>query len=195
MPATYFDTMAALADPTMELSREDPDAQIVRSLAAGDPDAPARLAERFERPLRSFLIRHVGDDPQLVDELVQDVLLAAWKGAGRFDGRARVSTWVFSIAHRQAISALRRRRPPTEPLSERLRAPADPSIDEHDDLHRALAELPEGQRAVIELTFIFGFSYREIAAILEIPEGTVKSRASVARSSLRDALEPEGRGR
>jgi RNA polymerase sigma-70 factor (ECF subfamily) len=183
--------MQAPTDPMIASPQEDSDAPLIRALAAGDPAAPARFAERFEGPLRAFLARQVGDDEQLVDELVQDALLAAWKGASRFDGRARVSTWVFAIARRQAISALRRRRPVSEPLSEELPSPTEPLADEFDDLHRALAALPPAQRAVLDLTFTFGFSYKEIAAILDVPEGTVKSRASVARGSLRRALAPE----
>jgi RNA polymerase sigma factor (sigma-70 family) len=181
--------MPAVADPIVVSPPKDPDAQIIRDLAAGDPQAAADLARRFQRPLRAFLARLVGGDEQLAAELVQDTLVAVWKGAADFDGRSRVSTWVFAIAHRQAATALRRRRLPTLPLTDELRAPPAPSPVEHDDLRQALAALPTGQHAVLELTFTFGFSYREIAEILQIPEGTVKSRASAARHALRKALD------
>lgn len=88
----------------------------------------------------------------------------------------------------RAVSALRARRPTTEPLDDALLvAPVSPP-GEHDDLHQALAALPAGQRAVLELTFTFGFAYPEIATILDIPVGTVKSRASAARTTLRAGL-------
>lgn len=189
--------MRAVADRAApEQTRDETDARLLAQAADGDAAAFAALARRFERPLRSYLTRLVRC-PQLAEELTQDALLGAWRGAAGFDGRARVSTWIFAIAHRRAASALRRRRPPMSPLEDAADQPdhrPDPlHAAETADLRAALALLPAGHRAVLELTFTFGFDYREIAEILDIPVGTVKSRASTARRRLRHTLQHAGR--
>lgn len=181
--------------PAPGRASDETDARLLSQAADGDTVAFAALARRFERPLRSYLTRLVRC-PGLAEELTQDTLLGAWRGAKGFDGRARVSTWMFAIAHRKAASALRRRRLPTIPLDDTAEHTActhDPLDAVHaDDLRTALASLAPTHRTVLELTFTFGFDYREIAEILDIPVGTVKSRASSARHRLREALQHAG---
>ena len=135
--------------------------------------------------------------PDLVEEVTDDVLLVVWRQADRFAGRSRPSTWIFGIAYRKAMKALRRqrRRRDTDPLPEPVRSASEGPEgrtlrrERAEALSRALAELSPEQRAVIELTYYQGFSCRETAEALGCPEGTVKTRMYYARRRLRGLLD------
>jgi RNA polymerase sigma-70 factor (ECF subfamily) len=141
-------------------------------------------------------VRDLVRDEGLAEELTSDVMVDVWRGAGRFAGRSRVRTWVFGIAHHKAIDALRRSRLRTVPLDEIAEVPArndDPAqsaLDaaERQRLEAALASLSAEHRAVLELTYVAGFSQAEIAEIVGCPVATVKTRAFYAKARLRDAL-------
>lgn len=141
-------------------------------------------------------VRDLVRDDGLAEELTSDVMVEVWRGAGKFGGRSRVRTWVFGIAHHKAIDALRRRRTPAVPLDELLGVPSDEESPEDAALRAAdgrrleaaLASLSADHRAVLELTFVEGFSQKEIAEIVDCPVATVKTRAFYAKQRLRDAL-------
>jgi len=140
-----------------------------------------------------------------------DVFVELWRNAGRFRGESRVTTWIFGIAHFKCLAASRaarrnKRSAVVSTETEILEAMPDP-LDAEDALaarervsqvKAALLILPEGQRKVVELAFVEGLGYGEIAARLGVAEETVKTRISRARSMLRRLLqgvdEPGGRG-
>jgi RNA polymerase sigma factor (sigma-70 family) len=130
----------------------------------------------------------------LVEEVLDDTMLVVWRRAHTFDGSAKLSTWLFAIAYRQALKALRQRG--CEPgLDEEPAAPGDAEPDSrlqqqqlHACLDEALAALSVEHRAVIELTYYLGHSCREIADIVDCPVATVKTRMFHARRRLRSAL-------
>lgn len=126
----------------------------------------------------------------LAEEVVQETMLAVWNGAASFTGRSRVSTWVFGIARNQAYNLLRREKRGDRRPREEFVLP-DPSDGVHEELRvlDALATLPSDQREVVFLTFYEGLSYAQIASILGIPEGTVKSRMYHAKRRLAQELE------
>jgi RNA polymerase sigma-70 factor (ECF subfamily) len=139
--------------------------------------------------------------PEMVEEIVNDVMLVVWQSADRFEGRSRPSTWVLGIAYRQALKALARhgrRGGDHEELGD-APSPPDPGDGPEGRLWRhelrrrldtALAALSVEQRAVVELTFYHGLSYPEIAELLGCPLNTVKTRMFYARHRLRQ-LVPE----
>ncbi len=177
--------------------RSDPDADLVERLAAGDRDALERLYARYGRPLFSYLVDLVGDRG-LAEEIVQDTFVAAWRGGAAFEGRSSVSTWLFGIARRQARDRQRGVRPETMPLDELRDESEEPRPDaevlaaaDRADLVAALDRLPVHHREPLVLAFAHGLSGPEIASVLGIPEGTVKSRLHAARAALRAHLEPE----
>ena len=141
-------------------------------------------------------VRDLVRDDGLAEELTSDVMVEVWRGAGRFAGRSRVRTWIFGIAHHTAIDALRRSRVRTVPLDDLADQPsatAGPEAAalhaaERDQLEAALASLSAEHRAVLELTYVGGFSQKEIADIVGCPVATVKTRAFYAKGRLRDAL-------
>ena len=141
-------------------------------------------------------VRDLVRDDGLAEELTSDVMVEVWRSAAKFAGRSRVRTWLFGIAHHKAIDALRRRRVPTLPLDELLtvasdvEGPEDAAVRAADRtrLDEALAALSPEHRAVLELTFVQGFSQKEIGEIVACPPATVKTRAFYAKARLRDLL-------
>jgi RNA polymerase sigma-70 factor (ECF subfamily) len=165
-----------------------------------------RIAERDRVAFETFFgthgpavhrfVRDLVRDDGLAEELTSDVMVEVWRSAGKFGGRSRARTWVFGIAHHKAIDALRKRRTTLVPLDDLLGAASDVEspeaaavrADERRRLEAALASLSAEHRAVLELTYIEGFSQKEIADIVACPIPTVKTRAFYAKQRLRDAL-------
>ncbi len=188
-------------DVTEPASEPSPDERLIDQVAAGDADA---LAQLYDRHAPWLLLRLSGRcaDSGLVDELVQDTFLAVWRGAGRYrrgPGNS-VGAWIWTIASRRLVDALRARRARPQhgaaAPETAERAQAAPSAEQHvladysyGELGTALDRLSPELRAVIRATVIDGLTTRDAAAVLGIPEGTVKTRARRARMQLRDALE------
>jgi RNA polymerase sigma-70 factor (ECF subfamily) len=167
--------------------------------ARGDRAAFERLFRAYEHRLYRFSLGLVRD-AQLAEEITGDVMLDVWRGAQRFRGDAKVSTWIFGIAHHKCVDALRRRRPEHVEL-QTLSAVSDVGAGPEelalaDSFRRALgdamSELTPEHRAVLELTFINGCSQAEIAAIVGCPVNTVKTRVFYARQQLRRVLDRRG---
>ncbi len=131
-------------------------------------------------------VQRVVRDPAMSEEVTQEVFVELWNSASRFDGgRASVTTWAVTIARRRAVDRVRReqsQRNRIEALSWQ-RADGSAAVDddvvstiEAQEVNRALAELPDDQRTVIELAFLDGLSHSVIAEQLGVPLGTVKGR-------------------
>ncbi|MEL6341641.1 MAG: sigma-70 family RNA polymerase sigma factor [Myxococcota bacterium] len=164
-----------------------------------DKAAFASLFQYFAPRLRAYLLRG-GADAIVVEELVQDVMLIVWRGAAEYDPRrAAVSTWIFTIARNRRIDRLRRARRPEPEVGDPHFTPSAPDApDEHtaetrraERLRLALQQLPEEQATILHQMYFDGRSQREIAASLNIPLGTVKSRVRLAMSRLRETLAEE----
>lgn len=173
------------------------EADLLARTARGDEAAFEGLFRRFERPLYAYFFRMLQDGPT-ADELVCETMTIVWKNARTYRGEARVSTWVFGIAHRLGLAAIHRRRPTVslEDVGEMLASDGPEIAAERADLgarvRTAVAALPPEHREVVELTFFHGFSYQEIAKILSVPVNTVKTRMFYARQKLRPILERAG---
>ncbi len=178
---------------------------LLRQTARGDEVAFNELYQRYQRPLFNYLLRLV-QEQEAAEELLQEVFVAVWTGAGRFEGRSKLRTWLYRIAHNQAISWLRRHLRTAELTRELVTLESAPETGaggpdperqairswQMDRILEAMAELSPHHRAVIELTFVQSFSYREIAEVLDCPVGTVKSRMSHAMRQLNRLLSREG---
>jgi RNA polymerase sigma-70 factor (ECF subfamily) len=181
------------------------DRVLIARVAVGDRLAFEELYHRYYQRLFGFLLR-LTRRPPLVEELLQETLLAVWRSADRFAGRSAPSTWILGIAYHQAMKALNRaseREPPAD-LAFCAEEPPPPDLvydrrERAGRIGRALAQLSAEQRSVVELTFVQGFTYPEIAEILDCPVNTVKTRMFHARRRLRELLPAvgirgEGRG-
>jgi RNA polymerase sigma-70 factor, ECF subfamily len=181
--------------------REDDDLRLIARVAAKDQQAFTILYQRYAPRLGRFLSTSLKSDVP-VDEAVNDTMLVVWRKAGQFDpDRACLSTWLFGIAYHAGLKALARSaKESCAPLPIGERRDREEPENTHDpattvlgwelgrELMAALEQLSAEHRAVIELTFVEGFSYPQIASIVGCPENTVKTRMFHARRRLAQLL-------
>lgn len=171
--------------------RDEPD-EIARA-AAGDVAAFGRLAARHADSLfRCALV--LSGDRHWAEDLAQETLVEAWQSLGRFDGRCRLSTWLYGILRHRFLKGRQRQQRASQATSQRLdhHLGSDPSpahtAEMSEDAARirsAVASLPQEHRLVVELRFFAAAHLDEIAAALDCPLGTVKSRLHHGLEKLR----------
>jgi RNA polymerase sigma-70 factor, ECF subfamily len=161
------------------------DDELITALAAGDD---AALRELFKRhaPWLSGRLR-AGLSPPDVEDVLQETFLAIWKGAGGYRPQGTPQAWMWVIARNQAALLLRRRGPATAPLDETPQPGLDPAEAAliRAEIAAALSG-PDGE--LLRLMYVQDRPVAEVAAILGVPAGTVKSRAHRARQLLRGAM-------
>jgi RNA polymerase sigma-70 factor, ECF subfamily len=155
------------------------DQELVARLAAGEHAALEQLLRRWDRPLHAFVARQTGDMD--VEDLRQETWLRVVRAADRFQPDKTFSTWLFAIALNLCRDWHRRRRaaaPGPEAVAHALAAGdgGPPSVEDALEARRLLAELPEGLRSVVVLRYYHDMSEEQMAEVMDIPRGTVKSR-------------------
>ena len=164
---------------------------LLKRVVTGDRGAFSDLYRQYHARLYGYLYRTL-PSAAMVEEALDDVMYVVWKDGGKFRGRSSVSTWIFGIAYRIALGAMRKERR----YQARLDWSKDTDIlaggDEPPDnlLATAFAHLSSDHRQVVELTYFGGFSYREIAEIAGCPVNTIKTRMYHAKRRLK-VLIPE----
>jgi RNA polymerase sigma-70 factor (ECF subfamily) len=188
--ARESDTIARVADSNRD------DADLLAAIAAGDRGAFEELYHRFSRAVYGLSLRRLGDRERAEDAL-QETFAAVWRSARSYDPeRGPAGPWLYAVARNAIVDRLRAS---GEPLAE---PPDTPSPDAGPAeaaeagwvawrVHRALAELPEHERSVIELAYWSGLSQSEVARFLNIPLGTVKTRTRSGLSRLARLLDAE----
>lgn len=181
------------ADPAKGVS-VDEEAALLARVAAEERDAFEALYRLYSPRLQRF-VYGITKQPALVEDILDDTMMVVWRKAYTFNHTAKVSTWIFAIAYRQALKALKRLGSWEETeLDERMDASApgpDDALQQQElrkHLDDALGVLSPEQRAVMELTYYFGYACREIAQIMGCPVDTVKTRMFYARRKLKAAL-------
>ena len=178
------------------------DAELLRRSGQGDEDAMTVFYREHGQVVFAQVLLVAGDRV-LAEEIVQDVMLAVWRGAGSFRGESSVRSWVIAIARRQTRDRLRGQRlrvvndafladqPGSGPSPEVM------ALDRAElaEVRGAIRELAPAHREVLGLAFGSGLSLPEVAGVLEVPVGTVKSRLSAARTALNGILERKGQNR
>ena len=172
------------------------DEMLVTRIAAGDKLAMQALFARHRASVYRWLLRFVGNE-SVAEDLLSDVFFDVWQQAGRFEGRAAVTTWLLSIARFKALSA-RRRRTHAE-LDETIEATVADSADNPEialqkksrsELVRAaLMKLSPDHREIVDLVYYHEKSVEDCALILGIPAATVKTRLFYARKKLADQVQ------
>jgi len=198
-------------------SDPDQDAQVFEPRTVADRDAAPdpddlldRAARGDEQAFAAYydlmadrvygLIRSVLRDPARSEEVTQEVMLELWRTAPRYTAsRGSSTTWALTIAHRRAVDRVRsevasRDRDHRVAVRDAVTEAPDVAVLVEDRLERervtrALQELTESQRESVELAFYGGYSHREVAAMLDLPLGTVKTRIRDGLIRLRDRLE------
>jgi RNA polymerase sigma-70 factor (ECF subfamily) len=178
--------------PDADLAADD--AGLMASIAKGDVLAFEKLYKQYGPRLTAFLRRFTAH-PHLIDEIINDTMLVVWQKAHTYNQTCKVSTWVFSIAYRQGLKALRSLRQKTEILVDEDELSDMPEPEQQMNhlqmrklLENALGELSLEQRNVIALTFYHGMAYDEIAHTMRCPVNTIKTRMFHARRKLRSLL-------
>lgn len=175
------------------------DFELVSRVAGGDQAAIRLLFQRHHARVFRFVVRQTGSEA-MAEDIANEVFLELWRQAGRFEGRAQVSTWLLGIARFKVLSERRKRRdaPLDDEVAGRIADDADTpeatelKRDKAAALRRLVDALPEAQRLAVDLAYYHGKSVVEIAEILEIPAATVKTRMFYARKSLGEALAAAG---
>jgi RNA polymerase sigma-70 factor (ECF subfamily) len=185
-------------------SDDETDLKLLARVREGDRAAFRELHSRYYGAVLRFAYR-ITRRLDLAEEAVNDVMLVVWRDARAFAGRSSVATWIMGIAYRKAMKSVvtSRRwsiRKAAVDFGEWLEH-SGPHVEptEHEDLRdlldAALDRLSPDHRAVVELTYFHGCSYEEIAAIVDCPVNTVKTRMFHARAKLRKLLPTLGEGR
>jgi RNA polymerase sigma-70 factor (ECF subfamily) len=195
-PARTAAPLAAGAAHSVDRLAELSDEELLRAHVDGDPGAFTELFHRHRDRLWAVAMRTIADREEAADAL-QDALLSAHRAAARFRGDAAVTTWLHRIVVNACLDRVRRRQAhPTVPLPDGTRSaetgrstgiePAAP-VQDHDTalvVRQALAELPIEQRAALILVDVQGYPVAEVAVILGVAVGTVKSRCARGRAKL-----------
>lgn len=175
------------------------DSALIKRLSAGDEEALGTLMERYGGALLHFAHRLVGD-MQLAEEIWQDTMLKAWQQASSFRVDGHLKAWLFRVARNNAIDHMRKKRVPVEEYTVCLETAATTFRPDKEaerswlsaEVFEAIDSLPLAYREVIDLRFFHQLCYQEIAEILHIPLGTVKSRLNYAIQRLTKILRERG---
>jgi RNA polymerase sigma-70 factor (ECF subfamily) len=173
--------------------------ELVAAVSAGSTDALATLYDRYSKTLMSLGMRVLKDVAE-VEDLLHDVFVEVWEKAGSYDpARGSVRTWLClrmrsraldrcKLARRRRVDQLDDPDSPVNGQGSAILAESAPEVLGRDKLHEAINDLPDPQQMVISLAYFQGLSCSEIAASLEVPIGTVKSRLAGAKRGLQRAM-------
>lgn len=194
----------------------DPDMPLVEAIRRGETAAWTQLLTRYQNRIFSLCLRMVSHR-EMAEDLAQDCMVKLLQGLSSYDGRSRLSTWVYRITMNVCLSKLRsekyRRHASLDAfgagagggeeegggdpgIAQRREQGTHEGVEEREDRGRmlaALAQLDEQQRAILLLRDSRGLDYEQIAEVLDVPVGTVKSRLFRARAALRDLMEKSER--
>ncbi len=202
--------MSARKDKEMELALDFPaqsrprkpqpaaadqcsDGELLVRIAGGDREAFDVLYQRFVRPVFALALRRLGDRGR-AEDATQETFTSVWRSAGSYKPeRGPGAPWLYAVARNAIVDRTRARsEPPAQAPDEPTTDPGPPEEAERSWLawrvHRAMQELPEHERPLLELAYWSGLSQSEIADFLNIPLGTVKTRTRSALGRLADAL-------
>ncbi|MFI5273711.1 MAG: RNA polymerase sigma factor [Ktedonobacterales bacterium] len=197
------------AASTDALTQPAEEALLVRQARAGDQAAFGVLVRLHQRQVYTLALRMLRN-PEDATEATQEVFLAAWQGLSGFRGDARFATWLYRIAYNYCLKLAERQRrdasvraelatesartrTPEGALSARMASDAEAAMRE--TVRGEIANLPAKYRAVLVLRHLQELSYEEMAEVMRVPIGTVKTQLFRARALLRERLEPLGRFR
>ncbi len=194
MPAAEFalpwksqETQATMTQPVDDLD-------LIRRMQAGDDDAVRDLYAQYGQRLYAYALR-LTDDPATAEDVTQNTLVTAWRTARTFRAEGRLIAWLLGIVHHTAMKAIRNRTNYLGDVAEETIREEQPSPEEQAQVkderrwvRQGMQSLSPEHRAVLELIFYQELLLNEVAQVLNIPVGTVKSRLSYARTHLRGVL-------
>lgn len=183
------------------------DETLLQMIAARNGAALEALYERHAQIVYNVIMRIVRE-PSTADEVLQDTFWQVWQKADEYRASGAVGAWLYRIARNKGLDQLRRQKARPQPIATELLTPADerlsltkgePSVEElaehawkRRQIHQALAHIPVEQRQCLELAYFEGMSQREIAAYMDTPLGTVKTRMRIGLEKLERILRSAG---
>jgi RNA polymerase sigma-70 factor, ECF subfamily len=197
-----------LSAPAAATSRSEPakipvmpearvsDGELLERVAGGDAGAFEVLYRRYARAMFGLALRRLGDRSR-AEEAVQETFTAIWRSAGSYDPeRGPGAPWLYAVARHAIVDRSRARSEPPAEAPDQASSEAGPQERAEASfvswqVHRALEELPERERTVLELAYWGGLSQSEVAEFLNTPLGTVKTRTRSALARLADLLDEE----
>ncbi|MEA2939371.1 MAG: hypothetical protein QOC56_2875 [Alphaproteobacteria bacterium] len=179
--------------------RKTADEALIGAIAKGDKHAMELLFSRHNVRVYRF-IRSIVGDVSLAEDIVSEVFLDVWRSAGSYQARSQVSTWLLAIARHKALTAARRHKEGQldDDVAETIADSADsPETAAHRTtramlVRKCLVRLPASQREILDLVYYQEKSVAEVAQIVGIPQGTVKTRMFYARSRIAALLKEVG---
>lgn len=185
--ALPWQTQANMTQPVDDLD-------LIRRMQAGDDDAVRDLYAQYGQRLYAYALR-LTDDPATAEDVTQNTLVTAWRTAHTFRAEGRLIAWLLGIVHHTAMKAIRNRANYLDDVAEESFREDQPSPEEQAQVkderrwvRQGMQSLSPEHRAVLELIFYQELTLNEVAQVLNIPVGTVKSRLSYARTHLRGVL-------
>jgi RNA polymerase sigma-70 factor (ECF subfamily) len=173
------------------------EAVLIEAAKSGDQEAFRQIVERYQGAVYNLAYRMLGD-PEEAEDAAQEIFVRLYRQLGRYDPERKFSTWTLAIATNYCIDQLRRRRMQLVPLENiipwaraRDAGPEGEALsrESRDEVQRLLKQLPEKYRAPLVLRYWEDLSCAEIAEILGVPEGTIKTQIHRARKQLGKMLE------
>lgn len=182
--------------PSAKAGRES-DELLMERIHARDVSAFKELYHSYRDRLAYFLLKRL-HRPHMVEEVLNDTLMAVWERPHAFKGECKLSTWIYAIAYRKAMKALRKHQDAVEDKAAEEHVSLEPTPEDgfarervRELLLKAMTALSPEHRTVLELTYFQELSYQEIAEIMSCPIGTVKTRMFHARRQMRHRLAGE----
>jgi RNA polymerase sigma-70 factor (ECF subfamily) len=175
------------------------DRTLITRIAGQDQAALRALLGRHQLRVYRFVLRIVRREA-VAEEVTNEVFLEVWKHAGNYEGRSSVGTWLLSVAHNRAVSALRKRREESwdEDAAGALEDEGDnpevslQKVNKAEQMRQCIAKLSAEHRTIIDLVYYHEKSINEVSEILDIPLNTVKTRMFYARKKLSELLQAAG---
>lgn len=177
--------------------------RVMQRVQVRDKDAFATIFNHFAPRLKQFTYKHMGQE-QVALEMVQETMTIVWQKAHLFDGsKSSLSTWIYTVARNLCFDALRKYKGRASHISTEDIWPSDycpPDLVEHyapehemlkEQVVKYLDRLPEAQRTVIQAVYLEELPQQQVADMLDIPLGTVKSRLRLAVEKLRSSIEAD----
>jgi RNA polymerase sigma-70 factor, ECF subfamily len=181
------------------LALPQPDPAVLRLARRGDERAFALIVRQYQTPLFNYVVRVLGGDRALAEDLCQEVFFRVYQALPGFDSRCQFTTWLFQVAKHRVVDELRARERRGRPAVDldsvpqlQLAAPPTESLEEMDAVWRAIGTLTLDLKMALLLRDVVGLSYTEIADSLEVTLATVKWRIYKAREEVQIVLEREG---
>ena len=196
---SYSGTAARGGKRPLTLGPTTSDEALIKAIACGERGAMELLYSRHSVRVYRFSLRITGN-PTVAEDIASDVFLEVWRHAEAFKANSQVSTWLLAITRNKSLSALRRRvdAPLEDDWADAVEDTADdPETSVHNNdrstvIQKCLSELSPAQREVIDLVYYHEKSVEEVAQIVGVPVGTVKTRMFYARHRMADLLNAAG---